>query len=78
METNDVMIRHLLDLCRKSEKSDIWLYSGYRFEDLQGREILDLVDVLVDGPFDEKEKDAGLAFRGSRNQRIIRMEGKTI
>ena len=57
---------------------DIWLYSGYRFEDLQGREILDFVDVLVDGPFDEKEKDAGLAFRGSRNQRIIRMEGKTI
>ena len=51
---------------------DIWLYSGYRFEDLQGREILDFVDVLVDGPFDEKEKDAGLAFQGSRNQRILK------
>ena len=53
---------------------DIWLYSGYRFELLHGRDILALADVLVDGPFDEKEKDAGLAFRGSRNQRIIRLE----
>ena len=58
---------------------DIWLYSGYRFEMLHGRDILALADVLVDGPFDEKEKDAGLAFRGSRNQRIIRLEkGGTI
>ena len=58
---------------------DIWLYSGYRFEMLHERDILVLVDVLVDGPFDEKEKDAGLAFRGSRNQRIIRLEkGGTI
>ena len=58
---------------------DIWLYSGYRFEMLYERDILVLVDVLVDGPFDEKEKDAGLAFRGSRNQRIIRLEkGGTI
>ena len=58
---------------------DIWLYSGYRFEMLHGRDILALVDVLVDGPFDEKEKDAGLAFRGSRNQRIIRLKkGGTI
>ena len=58
---------------------DIWLYSGYRFELLHGRDILALADVLVDGPFDEKEKDAGLAFRGSRNQRIIRLdEGGTI
>ena len=58
---------------------DIWLYSGYRFEALRGRKILALADVLVDGPFDEKKKDAGLAFRGSRNQRIIRLEkGGTI
>ena len=58
---------------------DIWLYSGYRFEALRGRKILALADVRVDGPFDEKKKDAGLAFRGSRNQRIIRLEkGGTI
>ena len=29
METNDVMLRHLLDLCRKSEKTGSWQYSGF-------------------------------------------------
>ena len=55
---------------------DIWLYSGYTYETLQGKEILTLVDVLVDGPFLQEQKDAGLAFRGSRNQRIIDLRGK--
>ena len=54
---------------------DIWIYSGYTFEELEGRELLRYADVLVDGPFIEDMKDAGLAFRGSRNQRIIRLEG---
>ena len=39
--------------------------------------MLDLIDVLVDGAFIEDERDAGLAFRGSRNQKIIRMKGET-
>ena len=54
---------------------DIWIYSGYTFDELEGRELLRYADVLVDGPFIEAEKDAGLAFRGSRNQRIIRLDG---
>ena len=33
--------------------------------------ILELTVVLVDGPFIQEEKDISLAFRGSRNQRII-------
>ena len=55
---------------------DIWLYSGYTYEALQDKEILTLVDVLVDGPFLLELKDAGLAFRGSRNQRIIDLKEK--
>ena len=55
---------------------DIWLYSGYTYEALRDKEILTLVDVLVDGPFLLKLKDAGLAFRGSRNQRIIDLKEK--
>ena len=54
---------------------DIWVYSGYTYEELEGRELLQYADVLVDGSFIEVEKDAGLAFRGSRNQRIIRLDG---
>ena len=55
---------------------DIWLYSGYTYEVLRDKEILTLVDVLVDGPFLLEQKDAGLAFRGSRNQRIIDLREK--
>lgn len=54
---------------------DIWLYSGYTYDSLRDKEILTLADVLVDGPFLLEQKDAGLAFRGSRNQRIIDLRG---
>ena len=55
---------------------DIWLYSGYTYEALRDKEILTLVDVLVDGPFLLELKDAGLACRGSRNQLIIGLREK--
>ena len=55
---------------------DIWLYSGYTYEAFRDKEILTLADVLVDGPFLLELKDAGLAFRGSRNQRIIDLREK--
>ena len=78
-ENEAVLIPFLERMRAELPGKDIWLYSGYRFELLHGRDILALADVLVDGPFDEKEKDAGLAFRGSRNQRIIRLKkGGTI
>ena len=78
-ENEAVLIPFLERMGAELPGKDIWLYSGYRFEMLHERDILVLVDVLVDGPFDEKEKDAGLAFRGSRNQRMIRLEkGGTI
>ena len=50
---------------------DVWLYTGYTYETVRDAEILKWVDVLVDGPFIEAEKDITLTFRGSRNQRII-------
>ena len=58
---------------------DVWLYTGYRFESVSGSPLLPYVDVVVDGPFLEEEKDLSLAFRGSRNQRIIPLEkGKPV
>lgn len=51
----------------------IWIYTGYTYEyvSLKYPEILDYIDVLVDGPFIESKKDISLKFRGSSNQRII-------
>lgn len=53
----------------------IWLYSGYTYEQIcQSRElfkVLTCIDVLVDGPYIDEQRDITLAFRGSKNQRII-------
>ena len=59
----------------KSElaEKDIWLYTGYRLEEVRDAPLLALVDTVVDGPFLMEQKDAGLAYRGSRNQRIIHL-----
>jgi anaerobic ribonucleoside-triphosphate reductase activating protein len=50
---------------------NIWVYTGYTFEEVKDLPVMELIDVLVDGPFIVKEKDISLVFRGSRNQRII-------
>lgn len=53
----------------------VWCYTGFSFEELYGRgdalELLQNLDVLVDGPFVQAEKSLELDFRGSRNQRVI-------
>lgn len=62
-------------LCRKVKETypdkTIWVYTGYRWEDVSSREIMRYIDYLVDGPFVEDLKDISLRFRGSSNQRII-------
>lgn len=50
---------------------DYWVFTGYKFEEISDKELLKLVDVLVDGPFQQEKRDWDLAFRGSSNQRII-------
>lgn len=49
----------------------IWLWSGYSWLDVRYLDVLKYVDVLVDGPFIEKEKDLRLPYCGSRNQNVI-------
>ena len=63
----------------------IWCYTGYILEkDLlpeYGRkhceatgEMLKYIDILVDGPFIEEQKNISLKFRGSENQRILKLK----
>jgi anaerobic ribonucleoside-triphosphate reductase activating protein len=53
----------------------IWLWTGFRYEDILKREnnynIFNYIDVLVDGQFEEDKKDLTLKWRGSSNQRVI-------
>lgn len=77
----------LLPLLRRVKelypKKDIWCYSGYDFEkDICGmmvneweetKEFISYIDVLVDGEFKIDLKDLNLRFKGSSNQRIIKV-----
>lgn len=77
--------RGLIDFLEKVKEKypqkNIWCFTGYLYDvDLVpgGRvhcectdRMLELIDVLVDGPFVEEQKDIRLKFRGSANQRII-------
>ena len=65
-------------------QKDIWCYSGYLFDEQivkdfcnrweETRELLGYLDVLVDGKFIEGQKNISLQFKGSENQRIIRVQ----
>lgn len=74
-ENERVLISLLKRIRAELPEKDIWLFSGYTYEMLRGEEILQYADVLVDGPFLQEQKDISLAFRGSRNQRILRLKG---
>lgn len=49
----------------------IWLYTGEIWEDIRELEVLQYIDVLVDGRFEQEKKDNLLHWRGSSNQRVI-------
>ena len=65
-------------------KKTLWVYTGCVLEELKDAdsrwhtevtdEFLSMIDVLVDGPFVEELKDISLQFRGSSNQRILRLK----
>lgn len=67
------MLHFLNRLRYESDNKSIWLWSGYVYEELSTEqlEILEYVDVLIDGAFVNSLKDPTLRFRGSSNQRII-------
>ena len=79
-------------LREKYPEKTIWLYSGYLYDtemlewaktDEIVKSLLPLIDVIVDGEFHIWEKNLGLKFRGSSNQRLIDVqkslaEGKVV
>jgi len=82
-ENAAVLVPFLSRLRKELPGKDVWLYTGYTYEDVSDAEILDFVDVLVDGRFIESQRNPSLAFRGSTNQRIIdvcksRREGRAV
>ena len=68
-------LRRVKEVC---PDKDVWIYTGYRIDEVGASPLLSYADTVVDGPFMEEEKDMSLAFRGGRNQRIIRLREKHI
>lgn len=67
---------------RFKDTKDIWVWTGYTWEELEEREErlgysdfysspLGMIDVLVDGKYIEEQKDISLPYCGSKNQRVI-------
>lgn len=61
----------LKEIKERFPSKDIWLYTGYVWEQVKIFEAMKYIDVLVDGPYVEEQRDITLAFRGSTNQRLI-------
>ena len=58
----------------KFPNKNIWAWSGFLFDrDLQGKEVLNYLDVLVDGQYVDELHDPRLKYCGSSNQRVIRV-----
>lgn len=59
----------------KLPNKNIWVWSGFLFDkDLKGKEILNYIDVLVDGQYVDELNNLKLKWRGSSNQRVIDVE----
>lgn len=82
-QNQHVLLPFLKKVREKYPQKDIWCYTGYtletdllsdsraRTEDTDG--MLSMIDVLIDGEFVEELKNIRLRFRGSENQRILRL-----
>ncbi len=66
-----------IEICKyaKSLGMDVWCYTGFLYEDIlnnkKQRELLNYIDVLVDGKFILEQFSLNLKFKGSKNQRVI-------
>lgn len=82
-ENQKALVPFMRKVKEQYPNKDVWAYTGYLYDEdlLAGGckhtddtdELLSMIDVLVDGPFIEEQKDITLKFKGSANQRVIDM-----
>ena len=84
-ENQEPVLRLLRRIKKELPDKNVWVYTGFvydrdlvpggkRFVDGVTRELLESIDILIDGRFVEELKNLMLNFRGSGNQRIIKMK----
>ena len=72
----DTVTELLMNIKSKFTDKTVWLYTGYVYEEISDLEVIKYVDVLVDGPYVDELRDTTLRWRGSSNQRVIRLGGQ--
>ena len=79
LESKAELLPFLKKVKEAYKDKEIWLFTGYTWSEIKRlmeqdstvKELLSCVDVLKAGPFIEREAEAGLVFKGSKNQQII-------
>ena len=69
----------IADFVRKNLGWNVWSFSGFTYEQIEAAggdawEFLKSLDAMIDGPFILRQKDLGLRYRGSKNQRLLHLE----
>ncbi len=69
----DDMLLKTVKLIKEKSNKTIWMWTGFTLETMneKQKEIIQYVDVLIDGQFIDAKKDLTLLFRGSSNQRLL-------
>lgn len=77
LKPSNIEVCTIIAACAKvnAPNKDVWCWTGYTWEDIISRsdcsDILQYIDVLVDGEFVQDKYDISLKWRGSSNQRVI-------
>lgn len=74
--------KEIADYVRKELGWNVWSFSGFTYEQIKEHggepwEFLKSLDALIDGPFILSQRDLSLKYRGSKNQRLLRLEHGT-
>lgn len=67
----ECVLELIKEIRREFPLKTIWLYTGYLWEEISHLDGISLVDVIVDGKFEEDLKDNNYHWAGSTNQRVI-------
>lgn len=73
---SDCNLENLEEICKEVKElgKDIWCWTGYKYEEVKDLSIMKYIDILIDGEFIEEQRDITLQWRGSSNQRIIKLK----
>jgi anaerobic ribonucleoside-triphosphate reductase activating protein len=75
--------REIAEFAKKELGWNVWSFTGFTYEDLKKEggakwDFVKTLDALIDGPFILAERDISLKFRGSKNQRLLRLNNGKI